>query len=192
MKKIALFLVSLYLNLLFSFGYIGLIVVDLSKKNIISDLLKNGYYITWLSIVILLLILSIINLISAIKLFIQKDVILLRKSMILIKLASIPFFIFNFIFFVVVLFVFVVASRGLGIILVPIPIIITYLILLVTSTYSILFIIILKRFKIISNKSAIINIIIQLIFVLDMIGVLFLLKNYSKKYCIEIKNNINK
>ena len=177
MKKIALFLVSLYLNLLFSFGYIGLIVVDLSKKNIISDLLKNGYYITWLSIVILLLILSIINLISAIKLFIQKDVILLRKSMILIKLASIPFFIFNFIFFVVVLFVFVVASRGLGIILVPIPIIITYLILLVTSTYSILFIIILKRFKIISNKSAIINIIIQLIFVLDMIGVLFLLKN---------------
>lgn len=186
MKKTVLFLVSLYLYLicLFVFVRIQLTPAAMGDDNSSLSLFEKCFYWVWIGIAVLLLISYIINFIYAIKDFLKRDIWYSRKMMLSMKMGTIPFFIINFLFFVVVLGFIILISRGLGVILLPIvPVVVTvtYLILLLTSVYSILFLIRLRRLNLINTAVLVTHIILQLFFVVDTIASLYLAKTFSQK-----------
>lgn len=185
MKKIIFFLISLYLN----FACFCVFLKIMSIPVPVGDppglsLFEKVFYALWIVVGILLLVSYIFNLVLAIKDFLKGDLLYLKKSMLTMKMGTIPFFILNFLIFVGVLGLVILVSRGLGIILLPIvPVVVTvtYFILLLTSAYSVVFLIRLKRLNMISTPSLVIHIILQLFFCIDIIDTLFLAKTYSKK-----------
>lgn len=193
-KKIIFFLIGLYLNLI-CFCLIFTIEA-IFKDTSFSDktlLYLNIIIIIWLVLGVFTLVLYIINIIFAFIDFLNKDIVFFRKAMILMKFGTIPFFIVSFVIFVWALlsvgFVTMI-TLGLGVFMIPIVLgiggTVFTLVLALTSLYSILFLIRLKRLNGIEKGGLIIHIILQLIFILDDIGALILAIKYSKKKCLEL------
>ncbi len=100
----------------------------------------------------------------------------LRKSILYVKLITIPFFIFNFILYFGFFSIFLI----IGLISMPfaiIAIIVTGFFMFMTSTYIILIMIKFYKQGIISTKAFLLLLLLQLVFLLDIIGAIIL---YSK------------
>ena len=78
----------------------------------------------------------------------------------------------------VLLLVTTVATRGFGILLAPVPVLFAYLVLCVSSSYSIAYIKLLKKEGKINIPVP--HIILQFCFVLDIIDIVFLLQTVKK------------
>lgn len=176
MKKIKIFITALYLNNIILTTIIGFIIYSIIRK---IDDYSMFYNITIPVIIIWIicfLVLAILNLISSLKLFYKEDLNSFDKSVRLLKLFTIPFFILNFILLGSLTIGFVAISHGFGIFFIPVPFIITYCILIVTSFYSILYILLLWKKNKINNTEFLIIFILQFCFILDIISIIYLLK----------------
>ena len=166
------------------FIYLYLIILVCESIFIVKEFEFKTYkiipiiFLFWLSLYIYSIILNIKN---TIKLFRQNNILEIRKNVKIIKLSLIPFWILHFIISVIIMFVFLGISRGLGIIFIPIPIFFTYLFLLITSIFSIAFILLLNKNKYLKHNY--IHILLQLCFVIDIIDIIYLLRK------INLENN---
>jgi hypothetical protein len=120
------------------------------------------------------IIVSIINIFYAKKLIKQKNKEKLNKLMRVIKFGSIPFWIINFIILVIAGIFGIVATRGAGIIFLPILVLLTYILFLGTSVFSIAYIKLLYQEGEIVSIHKILHIILQLCFVLDIVDIIYL------------------
>jgi hypothetical protein len=175
-----LYITVLYSNaffyVLFAIGIYG----SAHEKLAISESTRYIFFLLWLLCVVLFIFVSVINIFNSIKLLRNKEELKLRKSMMYIKFGAIPFFIINFIVLTACTLILIGASRGVGIIFVPIPVFFTYALLLSTSIYSVSYLIHLKNEKKIESNIFLIHLVLQFCFVLDVISVIVLLKNTGK------------
>jgi hypothetical protein len=151
--------------------------------------------IAWKIMPILLLAWLIIFIISFIKnlkmlkiLYKENNLVELKRYVKTTKLSLIPFWILNFIISSIIMLGFIMGTRGMGIIFLPIPVFFAYMILLITSCYSIFYINLLN--KNIKIKKYFMHIILQLCFVLDIIDILYLIKKYKIEDIEERQNGI--
>lgn len=139
-------------------------------------------------LIVVLLILSgfgniIMSIISA---FHSIDINYRRNSMInrmlFFKLSVIPFFIFNFMLWTGVFGTLMLFPGGIFVLaLVPIIIFLTFTVLLVTSSSTISVLVYCYRAKQIDISKLIVHIVLQLIFVVDVIDSIYLYKILRKK-----------
>jgi uncharacterized membrane protein YfcA len=123
---------------------------------------------------------SVINIIAAIKDYRNRNFELLYKKAKRIKFGLIPFWTINFLCYFIISCVIIPVGHGFGFLIVPLFIFCSYTVLVVTSIFSIMYILKLKADKILTKKESIIHIILQLCFVLDIIGMIYLIKKCSK------------
>lgn len=105
----------------------------------------------------------------------------LKSGWKLLKLSSIPFYILNFIYSFLVWFILVGASRGILIIFVPIPIIITCLLIVQSGCVGVLYIKYLRKQPGENGRPHGIHYLLQMVSVLDVISTLVILKKYARK-----------
>lgn len=112
----------------------------------------------------------------------------LRQSWKLLKLWSIPFYVLNFIYSYLAWFVLVGASRGILLILVPIPIMLTCLMVVQSGCVGVCYILLLRKRD--GYRPSGIHYVLQLLSVVDVISTIILLK--SSKEDIPQKTEISK
>jgi hypothetical protein len=179
-------LFSLYLNNIY-FVIIGyLIATNLNSSNFKNTNVFNGLFIAFICIIILFIVFGMINIIYSIKCGLKREYKKLEKYMKILKLSSIPYFIINFICIGLFVVVLLAASRGFGIVYLPIPFILTWFVVVVTSSYGIVELIVLFGKKDISIKNFILYIILQLCFVIDIISTFWILKQIKNS---EVQQN---
>jgi hypothetical protein len=125
---------------------------------------------------LLFMIITIINAFNVINKFLKKETNLLLEYAKKVKLGLIPFWVINFIGYTAFVIMVNIPSHGFGIFIVPFPIMASYFVLITSSVLSILLLLLLYREEKINNKQFLIYIITQLCFVLDIIGIIHLLK----------------
>lgn len=181
MKSIRGLQMSYYINLFGGMALLVLAVLMLTEY-------KSNILLTVDIVIVVLSMLAILYfgircVINAVELYRSDNLQTLRKYMKVAKRGLIPFFIINFIYHFLVIMILIAASRGIFL-FGPIPIILiplvlfTYLAVLFTSSFSIAFIALLKKKGKFNSSSEFWNICIQLMFVLDIIGVIFLLRRF--------------
>jgi hypothetical protein len=191
MKRIYGFISTLYLNNIFVISLDIFIVIAATKimtnHEETDNLPISSYFgiifIIWGIWFLIFAIMSILNIVNAIKKFMQKDVVLLEKCTKVLKLTLIPFWIINFIGYTVLVIMINIPSHGFGVFIIPIPIIASYCVLIITSIYSILLLLLLFQNKKLNNKQFLVYIIMQLCFVLDIISIIYF---FRKKRKLEI------
>lgn len=99
----------------------------------------------------------------------------LKKGVKILKLYSIPFYLLNFIISFVYWFFILAGSRGILFFLLPIPIVITCLIIFQTGCVGICYIMYLRKQLKNQKKPSGIHYLIQLIPVLDVISTLYII-----------------
>jgi hypothetical protein len=134
-------------------------------------------FIIWF---VLYCIISIINIVSIIINYKENDTELLFKKMKRVKIGLIPYWIINFICYVPISVVLLLAGHGFGFIIVPIFIFASYMVLCLTSLFSILYLLKLKKNNKISKKQFIIHTLLQLIFVVDIIDTIYIIIKWGK------------
>jgi hypothetical protein len=134
--------------------------------------------IIWSIIFLLFVICNIIYLQRNVR---NNNLEIIKKYCKLVKYSLIPFWIINFIAYLGLFLSFSFIMMGWVFLFIPIPIFFNYIILLSTSSYSISYLLLLKKHNIINKNNFIINMILQLCFVLDVIGIIYLNKKYNEK-----------
>jgi hypothetical protein len=144
-------------------------------------------YLIWIALmmgsILPLLLITIGHFKNALTLLKNGDGNGLRLGMKRMKLASIPYFILNFLYFTVLALIGFAASKGL-IIFTPIPLVfvlvifLTYVVMLLTSTYGFVYLFYLKKTEGMKTVPFIVHFIMQLIFVLDIIDTVLVLSWY--------------
>ena len=144
----------------------------------------NGFYkllpflfIIW---VFTYIIFSIINIISLAIDYKNNNTEIIFKKTKRIKLGLIPFWIINFICYLPISIILILVGHGFGFIIVPIFISASYMVLILTSIFSIAYLKNLHKNRKIEFKKFIIHSILQLIFVIDIIDIIIILKKYGK------------
>jgi hypothetical protein len=150
------------LTFVFPFGYVPWDIVD--------DLIP-----CYLILYFIFFILFIGNLIYSISLYKKQNKEKLKIYFKRTKLFLIPFWIINFIVLAIVLAILVFGTRGIGIIIVPIPIFMSYVILISTSVFGIFYLVLLKKNNEITKDEYIVNILLQFLFVFDIVSLLYLM-----------------
>jgi hypothetical protein len=173
--KTLVFLLYLYLIILICESVFFIKNIDFIVYKLIPII-----FLFWLSIYIYFIVINIIN---TVILYRQNNISELRKNAKIIKLTLIPFWILHFILSAIIIFIFLGISRGMGIIFVPIPIFFTYILLLITSIFSITYILLLNKNKYL--KHYYVHILLQLCFVIDIIDIIYLFRKINLE-----KNNI--
>ncbi|MCL2800470.1 MAG: hypothetical protein FWD28_01750 [Treponema sp.] len=130
-----------------------------------------SYYYSFCVWLLIFIILNICNLIY-LKIKIKDiDIKKIRKYCLIIKILAIPYWVISAALHFSLFFIFYKYYNS-EIFYIPFPVIISYIILLSTSSYSILYLNLLKKGDLISFDKYIKNIILQLLFITDLIGVL--------------------
>lgn len=179
-KSVYYTLVGIYMNLIFVFctwtfplwgknSFVWIIFVSLS-------------FISW----VLIIIFTAMNIKNAFRLYLNRNFNGLKKYMALQKLVAIPYFLLNFIFCLLIAIAVLGGSRGLIIftpipILFLIPIFLTFITVVCTSIYGIFFIGVLLKENRIEFGKALIHIIFQICFVLDVVDTIVLIIKYRVK-----------
>jgi hypothetical protein len=159
-------------------GFIIYFALNLKNNSII------GFYVIGITLAIWFMayiIISIKNIFYNKYLLINNDTDKLKKNAELVKFGAIPFWIINFIILALITIAAVMGTRGILMFFVPIPIFLSYIIFLGTSIFSISYIRLLYKEKVIVFKQMVIYIILQLIFCLDIIGIIYLKNKYKNK-----------
>ena len=105
-----------------------------------------------------------------------------------LKVRSIPFFVINFIYSVLVWFILVGGSRGILILLVPIPIIYTCTLVFQSGCVGICYIKYLRKHLEDSVRPSGIHYVLQLLAVADLVSTAVILKKYGKE---RLKNSVH-
>jgi hypothetical protein len=123
------------------------------------DLLSYALLVWW-GLYVLIAIFSVVESVRWVR---RDDLVALRRSMLLVKLSSVPFFVLNF----VLASAIAVASRLIGtVVVVPI----TYLLMVLTSAYGIGCLTVLRRRGLLKGWVVGLAVAAQLVFVLDVIS----------------------
>lgn len=107
----------------------------------------------------------------------------LKKSVKLLKLYSIPFYLLNFMVSFVYWFFILAGSRGILFFLLPIPIAITCLIIFQTGCVGICYIMYLRKQPGNQRKPSGIHYVMQLISILDVISTIYIFRKYGAASC---------
>jgi len=177
MNRIKAFIFSVYFFLFILICEISLMCI--SDYKIIQKITLKIMPVLFLLWLIIFIIIIIKNILFVIKLYKQNNAVELLKNTKYIKLSLIPFWVINFIVTLLIMIILIMGTRGFGIILIPIPVCFAYFILLVTSSFSIAYILLQNKNKKIKNY--IIHIILQLCFVLDIIDTIYILNNNKEE-----------
>ncbi|NLJ88534.1 MAG: hypothetical protein GX327_07130 [Epulopiscium sp.] len=184
MKRIRALQISYYINIFAAIALILILMLFYGSK--IQNIFLLADIMLGIFSIIAIFLFGILCISNAVVLYRRGDLATLRQYMKVAKRGLIPFFIINFIYCAFLNMILFVASRGIFIIG-PIPIMIiimvsfTYLAVLFSSSYSIAFIIQLKKKDKLSQGVAFLNICLQLIFVLDIIELIYLLRRFRKE-----------
>jgi len=146
------------------------IITHLNSSNFSNGKSFYLYLLVFLFILFLFVVFAIVNIVFAIKCGIKNDIVKLNQCMKIVKFSSIPYFFINFICIGLLMTVLVAASRGFGIIYLPIPFILTWFVVLATSSYGIIELTILFKNNVITLKKYVFHLILQLCFVFDVIS----------------------
>ncbi len=183
MKSAKLFFIGLYIHLILSILVIVILFIDQWGG---FGTLFFGFYLSMIAVVVIIVWITVVMAFLANKNHKYNE---LKKAWILLKLGSIPFYIVNFFYSFFIWFVLVAASRGIFIIFVPIPIVLTCTFIYQSGCISAFYINSL-RFNIMMNTPAspylrqnisCIHYLLQFIPVLDVIST-FLILNQCKQY----------
>lgn len=169
MKIAKAFLILMYLHLVCSIITPIAMLVSVNKTegwNIFTFIL----FMFFLLEIVVLHIIAFVTVGMSMFAYKKNDTNILRKSVKILKLYSIPFYIINFIYSVFVWFVLVGASRGIMIIFVPIPILITYLLIIQSGCVSVFYFKSLRRKQENSINFSKIHYLLQFIPLLDVIS----------------------
>jgi hypothetical protein len=196
MKRLYGLIFSLYLNNVFIIG-LDIFIIIMTKKfidnyemdnyeniDIMTNEIFNFYKIIFTISGIWFLVFfvfTIVNIINAVKKYILQDINILTKYTKTIKIGLIPFWIINFIGYTILVVMINIPSHGFGIFIIPIPIIASYCVLIVTSVFSILFLMLLFKTNNINNKEIILYSIMQICFILDIISIMHLFNKIENK-----------
>lgn len=193
MKKLNLLIGVLYLNTM------GLIIVsiylffsifnntNIGEKSSGSMEHIPNLFLVWLIIYVVSAVVNIITLVIDYK---ENKINLIYRKMKRIKIGLIPFWIINFICYVPISAFILAVGHGFGFIIVPIFIFASYTVLIVTSAFSIAYLLFLRTSDEIDNRKFIIHVIWQLFFVTDIIDTFRIIKKYKyKPILIEKQSN---
>jgi hypothetical protein len=172
--------------------YVNFILVILLLVSLVSGLINNsmGDWKQWLIISLLIItsilntLFAVINIKNAIQMVKRNEYKSLRKSMKVLKLGAIPYFIINFLIYLMLFLLLFAASRGIILfspipLMFLIPITFTYLTVLFTSSYGIGYVVIIGKEKRLKKSKLLIHILMQLCFVLDIFSTIVLLRKYK-------------
>lgn len=183
LKSAKLFFIGLHMHLIFSILVMVILFID--QWNELGTLFF-GFYLFMIAVVVIIGWVTVVMAFLANR---DQKYNELKKAWLLLKLGSIPFYIVNFFYSFFVWFILVAASRGIFIILVPIPIILTCTFIYQSGCVSAFYINSL-RYNIMMNTSnssylhqniSCIHYLLQFIPVLDVIST-FLIWNQCKQY----------
>lgn len=183
MKSAKLFFIGLHIHLILSILVVVMLFID--QWGALGTLFF-GFYLLMIAVVVITGWVSVVMAFLANR---DQKYNELKKAWLLLKLGSIPFYIVNFFYSFFVWFVLVAASRGIFIIFVPIPIILTCTFIYQSGCVSAFYINSL-RYKLMIKSSASpylhqnissIHYLLQFIPILDVISTL-VIWNQCKQY----------
>lgn len=175
MKTAKTFLTLMYIHLVCSIIIPIALLVSVSKTegwNVITFIL----FIAFLFEIAVLHITGFVTIGMSMASYRKDDTNILRKSVRILKFYSIPFYIINFIYSVLAWFVLVGASRGIMIIFVPIPICITYLLIIQSGCVGVFYLKSLNKKNENSIRFSGIHYLLQFIPVLDVMSSIIVIR----------------
>ena len=179
MKSAKIFLAGMYLHLLLSIVVPGTILKSGASTGWANNLI--WLLIFYLLMIGVVLLIGWISVGMAVVAYRKSEAEKLRKSWKLLKYASMPFYVLNFVYSFCVWFLLVGASRGILIILVPIPILITCTMVFQSGCFGWCYIRYCnKQFQGKGNISSI-HYCLQVIPVLDIMSTFIVDKKYREK-----------
>lgn len=179
MKTAKTFLALMYFHLVCSIITPIAMLVSVNKTegwNILTFIL----FMFFLFEMVVLNIVGIITVGMSLSAYKRNNTNMLRKSVKILKLYSIPFYIINFIYSTFAWFILVGASRGIMIIFVPIPIFITYLLILESGCVGVFYLKCLSEKSENSISFSGIHYLLQFIPIFDVISTLIIIKKANK------------
>lgn len=176
-KWLLAFLINAYVLQLF-------LLLDVLPNNIVEDY-PVPYLCIYLALLVFMVFLIIMNIVYSIKLhklaFYNKIKGNPLKTIMIFKIGFIPFFLINFLFWFSMIGILLNPMMGfIGVFLIPIALISTYSTMLITSIYGISLISVMGRKNILKWGQCVIHIIFQLIFIVDVVDLIFLFVRYRK------------
>ena len=178
MKSAKVFLTGMYVHLFLSIAIpISIFCFCLDGW----DMLGIGLIFFYLFMIVAVQIMGCVCFVMAIDAYRRNEYDKLFNGWKMLKLGAIPFYIINFLYSFIVWFILVGASRGILILLVPIPIIITCLMIVQSGGVGICYIMYLRKQFESDKKPSSIHYIMQVISVLDIISTIIILKKYDNK-----------
>lgn len=176
MKTAKLFLTGMYLHLILSaVTPIGIILAG--EWNLVS----YGLFFFYLLMIGVMQLTGWICAGCSVAAYRRGDGVKLRKSVKILKLYSIPFYLLNFIISFVYWFFILAGSRGILFFLIPIPIAITCLIIFQTGCVGICYIMYLRKQPENHKKPSGIHYLMQLVSVLDVISTIYIFRKYPQQ-----------
>ena len=184
MKKVNLLVILLYINNLILIIANSFVVLQIVKPQSVDFDIRYSYVLLlWF---VIYLIVSIINIISILLDYRNNSSDRLFKKMKRVKITLIPFWIINFICYFPISVLGLLAGHGFGFLIVPIFIFVSYMVLLLTSIFSISYLLNLRKNKIITGKQLIMHSILQLCFVIDIIDTIYIIRKWGKQTVYKI------
>lgn len=133
-------------------------------------------FCVWLLIYVLFAVINIIALVTNYK---RKEFHLIYQKMKRIKTGLIPYWVINFICYLPISAFLLLVGHGFGFIIVPIFIFASYTVLVVTSTFSIAYLLYLRTSNKINDRGLFIHVIWQSLFIADIIDTYRIIRKYK-------------
>lgn len=184
MKISKIFVGVIYLYLLTMLAPIYLFYIEIDSDDIDCTNINISLFLFVIS-ALLVLVTALISLISAVILYKKDKYIMLKKSMIAVKLWTIPFYIINFILCALICIAVTMGLRGMGIIFVPIPIAFTCTVIFLTGFYGVFYVKYLRHNISLEKPPTRIHYFLQLIPVLDIADTIYLLTKFKTAEAVE-------
>ena len=175
MKSAKAFLIGMYVHLILSIGVPITIFLIASRGWNAPAIALFSFYLLMVGAVHLLGWISAGLAVSA---YYKREYEKIWSGWRLLKLRSIPFYIVNFIYSFLVWFVLIGASRGILVLLAPIPVIVTCSMVVQSGIYGICVILALRKMPEYGGRPTAVHYVLQLMSVLDLISTVVILKRY--------------
>ena len=176
MKSARVFLWSMYVHLLFSIAVpVGIVVSCIDEG---WNGVGIGLFLCYLLEVFAVQIIGWVCVGMEVVTYKKEQWERLFQGWTLLKLRSIPFFVINFLYSVVVWFILVGGSRGILILLVPIPVVYTCTLVFQSGCVGICYIKYLRKYLEEGNRPSGIHYVLQLLAVADVVSTVVIRKRY--------------
>ena len=174
MNAVRLFFVTLYASN--ALGIAALLVLFASDGEPQSQKLFLAFFVLCGILVLMFITAATVNVLHGISLYKKKDFSTLRLYTKIFKFGLIPFWVINFCVVFVWCFILVAATRGIGIVVVPIPITLSYIVFLASSFYTFCLVALTQKTRKFKTHQLFFFIVLLLCYALDIIAAVLLLK----------------